>query len=125
MRSVPLRGSVWVPQLRSLHRLPTRYRVVVLTSYSHDQDSRWLLPRGGTDLTFTRLHSKGQTGMSVLLKVLDECSFRHVDSQLADIGDVIANSFQMFGNEEQPRIARSSGRFRHHHLNQTVEHVVV
>src|SRR6267142_3562837 len=32
MKSVPPRGSGWVRKSRTAHRLPTRYRVVVLTS---------------------------------------------------------------------------------------------
>jgi len=32
LRSVPLRGSGWVRNDRAALRLPTRYRVVVLTS---------------------------------------------------------------------------------------------
>jgi hypothetical protein len=31
MGSVPLRGNGWVPTSRDMHRLPSRYREVVLT----------------------------------------------------------------------------------------------
>ena len=63
--------------------------------------------------------------MSVLLEVLDECGFSHVDSQLADVGHVIADAFEVLGHEKQARIARRRGRFGHHHFNQTMKNVVV
>src|SRR5256714_7400372 len=66
-----------------------------------------------------------QTGMSVLLVVLDECGFSHVNSQLANVGHVIADTFEVLGYENQARIARRRGRFGHHHLNQTMKNVVI
>ena len=42
--------------------------------------------------------------MSILLKVLDECGFGHVNRQLANVGHVVADAFQMFSNEKQARV---------------------
>ena len=73
------------------------------------------------------LLSVGQTGMSVLLsfEVFDECRFSHVDGQFADVGYVIANSLQVFGDEKQPRVSRRGGRFAYHQFNQAMKNVVI
>src|SRR5437763_12923573 len=67
----------------------------------------------------------GQAGMPVLLKVFNECRFDHIYSHLADIGYVIANSFQVFSYEKQSRVSRRGCRFGHHHLNQAMKDMVV
>src|SRR6266550_1603624 len=60
-----------------------------------------------------------------LLKVFNECRFGHIYSQLADIGYVIANSFQVFSYEKQSRVSRRRCRFGHHHLDQAMKNMVV
>src|SRR6266550_2464175 len=77
-------------------------------------------------LTLTsNLSELGQTGMSVLLKMLDECGFGHVNRQLANVGHVVADAFQMFGNEKQARVTSGRGWFSHHHFDQLMEDVVI
>src|SRR6266851_754223 len=71
------------------------------------------------------LVAQGQTGMSVLLEVLDECGFGHINRQLADVGHVVADAFQMFGNEKQARVAGSSAWLSDHHFDQLMEDVVI
>ncbi len=79
------------------------------------------------NLFLSDAHAQGQTEMSVLplFKVLDECGFGHINRQLADVGHVIANAFQMFGNEKQARVAGSSGWLSDHHFDQLMEDVVI
>src|SRR6266550_217659 len=77
-------------------------------------------------LTLTsNLSELGQTGMSVLLKMLDECGFGHVNRQLADVGHVVADAFQMFAYEKQARVTGGSGWFSDHHLDQLMKDVVI
>ena len=102
MRSVLPRG--WVRTSMDAQGSPTGYREVILTAY-----------RGIAISVATAL--PGQTGMSVLLEMLDERGFGHVDSQLADVGHVIADAFEMFGHKQQPRIAGCRSGISHHHLN--------
>ena len=49
--------------------------------------------------------------------MLDEGGFGHVNRQLADVGNVIADAFKMFGNEEQTRVTSSGGRLGDHHFD--------
>jgi len=38
--------------------------------------------------------------------VLNDRGFCHVDSQLADVGHVVTDSLDMFGDKQQARVAR-------------------
>ena len=57
--------------------------------------------------------------------MFDEGRFGHVDGQLADVGHIITNPLEMFGNEQQPRIARGGGGFSDHHFDQVMKDVIV
>jgi hypothetical protein len=63
-RSVPPRGSGWVRTSRDAHRLPTRYREVVLTCFI-----------GQLNLGDNRLHIYVSDNCHVLCKNLAFCGF--------------------------------------------------
>src|SRR6185295_9350524 len=67
----------------------------------------------------------GQTRMSVLLKVLDKRSFSHIYGQLANIGNVVTNSLEVFGYEKQTRVSCRGCRLGDHHLDELMKYLVV
>ena len=60
-----------------------------------------------------------------LLEVLNKRRLGHVNRQLANVRNIIADPFQMLSHKKQPRIARRGGGFGHHHFNQLVKNVVI
>jgi len=40
------------------------------------------------------------------MAVLNDRGFGHIDGQLADIGNIVANTLEVFGHKQQTRIAR-------------------
>src|SRR5688572_1381545 len=54
-----------------------------------------------------------------------ECCLGHVDRQLADIRNVVTDAFDVLRDQQEPRIASSSGRFADHQLNEAVKYVVI
>src|SRR6266545_7227826 len=71
--------------------------------------------------------SHRQTGMfvSVSFEMFDEGCLGHVDGQLADVGHIITNTLQMFGDKQQARISCRSGWLSYHHFNQAMENMVI
>src|SRR5215213_439303 len=59
------------------------------------------------------------------LSMFDKCGLRHVDRQLTNVGHVVADALEMFGDKQQPRIACGGGRLGHHQLNETMKSMVV
>src|SRR5690348_11371567 len=64
-------------------------------------------------------------GRAMLIRVFDKRRFGHVDRQLTNVGDVIADAFEVLRDEQQPRIARGGRRLGHHQLDQAMKRVVV
>src|SRR5688572_15203617 len=57
--------------------------------------------------------------------VFDDGSLRHVDGQLADVRDVIADSFQVLGYEQQARVARGGVWRSNHHPDEFAKNLIV
>src|SRR5215468_6519921 len=63
--------------------------------------------------------------LSRYLAMFDHQSFGHVNDQLTDVGDVIADALQMFGDKQQPGGAPRGRRVARHPVKQVVKDVVV
>src|SRR5215213_4695092 len=59
------------------------------------------------------------------LSMFDKCRFSHVNGQLTNVRHVIADAFEMFGDKQQPRVARRGSGVSHHQLNETMKCMVV
>ncbi len=59
------------------------------------------------------------------MNVFDDCRFSHVNSELANVGHVIADALEVLGNEKETGIARCGRRVGDHHLDKIVEYLIV
>src|SRR5215475_10169523 len=55
------------------------------------------------------------------LTMFDHQSFGHINDQLADVGDVIADAFEVFGDHQQPGGAPGRRRVARHPVEQVVK----
>src|SRR5215475_10877146 len=67
-------------------------------------NGEWGVGSGRYHLPLPTPHSPFPTPyfLSRYLAMFDHQSFGHVNDQLADVGDVIADALQMFGDKQQP-----------------------
>src|SRR5262245_56096969 len=59
------------------------------------------------------------------LTMFDHQSFGHVNNQLADVGDVISDALEVFGDQQQPGGAPGRRRVARHPVEQVVKDAVV
>src|SRR5439155_25023262 len=60
-----------------------------------------------------------------LVAVLDNCSLRHINGQLADVRDVITDALEMFSHEQQPRVTGGCRRLFGHQFDQVVKDLII
>src|SRR5215468_2870446 len=75
---------------------------------------RWLAPDGWFGYAEDQPPDANHQSLSGYLAMFDHQSFSHVNDQLADVSDIIADALQMFGDQQQPGGAPSRGRVARH-----------
>src|SRR5262245_14447112 len=86
---------------------------------------RWLAPGGWSAVFPNQPPGANHQPLSGNLTMFDHQSFGHINDQLADVCDVIADALEVFGDHQQPGGAPGRRRVARHPVEQVVKDAVV